>query len=192
LWPCAGLQRTDADPVVLRRAKMGCFSPSSLKDIPAHWRGLAFTPDDGRYCVRAEYRQELDFRLQDVRAEIPAGLFDLILCRNLVFTYFDVARQRDMIGRLAGILRENGYLVIGAHEELPDGGTCVQANRRLPGDFPEETPPPPTRRDALVSARIKIGAWMVVAPEHIVSGRSGLDDSRARRGVRRLRGSDST
>jgi chemotaxis methyl-accepting protein methylase len=31
---------------------------------------------------------------------MPNGLFDLILCRNLVFTYFDEALQRRISGQL--------------------------------------------------------------------------------------------
>ncbi|MEK8126075.1 CheR family methyltransferase [Methylocystis sp. IM4] len=111
---------SDADPIALRRAEEGCFSSSSLKEVPAHWRKAAFRTGDSRYCVHAKYREGIDFRLQDIRAEIPPGPFDLILCRNLVFTYFDLEQRRELLGRIAGALREEGYLVIGAHEKLPD------------------------------------------------------------------------
>jgi len=53
---------------------------------------------------------------------MPSQLFDLILCRNLVFTYFAIETQREMIIGIAERLREGGYLVIGAHEQLPEGG----------------------------------------------------------------------
>lgn len=111
---------SDVDPSVLCRAEKGCFSSSSLKDVPARWREIAFMRDGDRYCVRAEYREGLAFLLQDIRSEIPSGSFDLILCRNLVFTYFDIERQRQMLERIAAALRDGGYLVIGAHETLPD------------------------------------------------------------------------
>jgi chemotaxis protein methyltransferase CheR len=114
---------SDADPTVLDRAEKGCFTPSSIKNIPAHWRELAFTRDDDRYCVRTEYRDGLAFLLQNIRRELPAGPFDLILCRNLVFTYFDMESQRELIRRIGATLRDGGYLVIGAHEQLPESGT---------------------------------------------------------------------
>ncbi len=113
---------SDADSVVLYRAKIGCFCSSSLKDVPARWREIAFTRDGDRYCVRAEYREGLAFLSQDIRSEIPVGFFDLILCRNLVFTYFDIERQREMLDRIARAVLAGGYLVIGAHETLPDNG----------------------------------------------------------------------
>ena len=113
---------TDADPEVLRRAEKGCFPSSSLENSPAKWRELAFTRDDDRYCVGAEYRGGIVFLLEDIRSGIPRGPFDLILCRNLVFTYFELERQSEISGRIAESLRDTGYLVIGAHEQLPEGG----------------------------------------------------------------------
>jgi chemotaxis protein methyltransferase CheR len=110
---------TDADPIVLERARRGCFPSSSLADAPARWRELAFTRDDDSYCLAAVRREGLIFSLQDIRSETPVGPFDLILCRNLVFTYFDVELQREMTERIAAALRGGGYLIIGAHERLP-------------------------------------------------------------------------
>lgn len=111
---------SDFDPTVLKRAEKGCFAPRSLKSVPGHWRELAFSRDDACYCVRAEYHDGLVFLRQDIRSEMPAGPFDLILCRNLVLTYFDIDQQREVIGRTRAILRDGGYLVIGAHEHLPE------------------------------------------------------------------------
>ena len=59
---------SDADLIVLQRAERGCFSSSSLKGMPAHWRELAFTRDDDCYCIRAEYRDGLAFLLQNIRS----------------------------------------------------------------------------------------------------------------------------
>jgi chemotaxis protein methyltransferase CheR len=48
-------------------------------------------------------------------------MFDLVLCRNVAFTYFDLDRQRATAARIAGALRAGGGLVLGAHESLPVG-----------------------------------------------------------------------
>ena len=45
--------------------------------------------------------------------------FDLILCRNLAFTYFDVPAQESVAAALASRLGPGGALVVGSHERLP-------------------------------------------------------------------------
>ena len=125
---------TDVDAVGLERAERGCYSPSSLKDLPAGLLDLAFArPADG-LCVRAEYRLGVGFNLQDVRCAIPPGPFHLILCRNVVFTYFDAELQREALDRILTRLSPQGLIVISVasrrcHREPP--GSCPGA--RSPG-----------------------------------------------------------
>lgn len=113
---------TDVEDAVLERAAAGCFSAGSMTDAPARWRDVAFERVGRLYCVRFAHREGLMFLHQDIRTEVPAGPFDLILCRNLVFTYFEPELQRATLGRIASELRDGGYLVIGAHEQLAANG----------------------------------------------------------------------
>ena len=69
----------DSHPVMLERARRGCFHPGSLKDLPESWRSRAFERGDGEACLRAEFRGGIDFVRGDVRRALPAGPFDLIL-----------------------------------------------------------------------------------------------------------------
>jgi chemotaxis protein methyltransferase CheR len=55
----------------------------------------------------------------DVRQGIPDGPFHLLLCRNLVFTYFDEQLACDLGCGFWQGLQPGGGLVIGAHEQLP-------------------------------------------------------------------------
>ncbi len=114
---------TDADPNMLERAKEGCYNSGSLLGLPPHWRANAFVRDRNRFCVRPEEREKVVFLEQDVRIAVPEGLFHLVLCRNLAFTYFDDELQNEVLARLHGKLHEQGILVIGIHEELPSGAT---------------------------------------------------------------------
>lgn len=107
---------TDADPVLLERARRACYPESSLRDLPADLRARAF--EDG--CLRPEYREPVDFLRRDVRDTAPGGPFDLTLCRNLVFTYFADELQQEVGRHLARSLRAGGALVVGAHEALPE------------------------------------------------------------------------
>jgi len=112
---------TDSDPRLLARAHAGEYPASSLKDFPAEWRDAAFETVRGGFRLRRRLREGIELRLDDLRGPAPAGPFDLVLCRNLAFTYFDEALQQDTCAKLARVLVPGGALVLGRHEVLPPG-----------------------------------------------------------------------
>lgn len=127
LWRCGGSDRpplrvvaTDADPAMIARAQVGCYAHGSLRDVPGDWPTKAFEHSDDRYCVRPVYRDGVSFVQQDIRTQAPDGTFDLVLCRNLAFTYFDESLQRLVLARILTRLAVGGYLLLGRHEKLPD------------------------------------------------------------------------
>jgi chemotaxis protein methyltransferase CheR len=111
---------TDLDPVMLRRTRAARYGGGSLRELPPAWREDGFDRLDERYVLRREPRRLVTVRRHDLRAQPPAGAFDLVLCRNVAFTYFVPERQRAVRDRLAAALRPNGALVVGLHEALPD------------------------------------------------------------------------
>jgi chemotaxis protein methyltransferase CheR len=113
---------TDADYGLIQRAGCARYSFGSLKELPAHWRERAFSHGNDSYRLEPGYRRPVEFRLQDIRRVRPQGAFDLVLCRNLVFTYFDNALQVDVLKRITGAMRAGAALVIGIHEHLPADG----------------------------------------------------------------------
>jgi len=117
---------TDIDQAAIRRAERACYRASSLRDLPAEWRTEAFVAVADELCLKTEYRRPVTFVLQDIRAGVPEGRFHLVLCRNLVFTYFDEVLQRRIMQRLSGTLAPGGVLVIGSLESIPDGPWGVQ------------------------------------------------------------------
>jgi chemotaxis protein methyltransferase CheR len=146
-YPDADLRivATDVDPVVLDRAREARYPAGALRDLEPEWLDRAFQPlhpgpggeaaseasrQDVEYRLREEFRQGVELRLQDIRREMPRGPFQLVLCRNLAFTYFDDAAQGALLARILGRLAPGGYLVLGGHESLP------------PGDRPLERPFP--------------------------------------------------
>lgn len=110
---------TDSDPQMLERARRGCYPRSSLKDFPQEWLAYCFASVKDEYSVQPEYREGIRWCRQDIREEMPAVTFDLILCRHLAFTYFDQALQLDTLGRTLSRLRPGGILVTGKQETLP-------------------------------------------------------------------------
>lgn len=121
-FPGMGLRivATDSDAEVLRRARAGCYARSSLKELPADLRAQGFDERDGTWRIRDRFRA-IDFVQQDLRERVPEGSFDLILCRNVVLTYYAPALQEALMARIIGRLRPGGALVVGAHESIPPG-----------------------------------------------------------------------
>ena len=111
---------TDVDPQLLDRARTACYPFSSLKELPASLRESAFTVSAGRYCLQSGFKRPVLFVEHDVRSPVPATHLHLILCRNLVYTYYDEGLQREITQRLVDALRPGGLLVVGSHETVPE------------------------------------------------------------------------
>ena len=112
---------TDSDKRMLERAREARYAFGSLKELPADLRDRVFTRDDHGYRLDARYRRGVTFLEQDVREARPEGPFDLVLCRNLVFTYFDEELQAGLLTRIIDTMAVGAALVIGIHEDLPEG-----------------------------------------------------------------------
>jgi chemotaxis protein methyltransferase CheR len=111
---------TDCDPVMLGRARAARYAPSSLKELPEAWRAEAFVARGDELELRPAFKRIVTVAAHDVRTPPPDRAFDLVLCRNVAFTYFDAAGQREVATRLAAAMRPGAALVVGAHETLPD------------------------------------------------------------------------
>jgi chemotaxis protein methyltransferase CheR len=112
---------TDVDPVVIDRARAGVYPAGALRELSSDAVSRAFDPDPEGFRLRAPFRRGVRCQVQDLTRTMPAGPFDLLLCRNLVFTYFDVDVQGHLLRGLLRRLEEGGFLAIGAHERLPPG-----------------------------------------------------------------------
>ena len=132
LFPLAALHivATDIDAYLLDRARVACYSRSSLKELPPGWIDEAFVPADHELCLRAPWKSCVDFLKQDITTTQPRGPFDLVLCRNLTFTYFDEAVARRILGQVAQQTTVDGFLVVGRYETVP---SCVPFVSCAPG-----------------------------------------------------------
>ncbi len=131
--PC--ILATDADSALLERARDALYPASALKELPTAWREAAFVAHGARFRLRPEFRRGVEFRCADIRSDLPEGAFHVVLCRNLVFTYFEEALQRRLLDDIAARLRPGGALVIGSHEALPSGAAGLIPCAAAPGVF---------------------------------------------------------
>lgn len=137
LWRCGVSARfpalslhvlaSDVDEHQLERAKAGLYRGSSLREVPEPWREAAFERSAQLYRIKDAFRGGVVFERRDLLQSVPAGPFDLVLCRNTVFTYFSDERRREFLERTCSVLRPGGALVIGMRERLPEkaGGLAV-------------------------------------------------------------------
>lgn len=110
---------TDSDPKMLLRAKKACYPASSIRELPAGWPAKTFDRTGNEFCLRSDYREGIEFMEHDIRQSAPEGGFQIVLCRNLVFTYFDEELQRECLERITKKILSGGGLLIGCHESLP-------------------------------------------------------------------------
>lgn len=122
-WPGVAMEitATDVDPLLLRRATRACYTSASVSGVPADWLSRAFTQRRDEYCLTPQFRDTVRLVQLDIRLHPPPGPFHLILCRNLVFTYFDEGLQREILAAMTPVLCNGGALAVGLHESLPAG-----------------------------------------------------------------------
>ena len=119
--PRLHITATDSDPLLLERARKGRYTGSTLKDLPRELVESCFDVLKREFMIKDALKSNIDFIEQDIRTAMPDGPFGLILCRNLVLTYFEESLQEELIKRIISRLLPGGYLVIGIHEHIPPG-----------------------------------------------------------------------
>ena len=112
---------TDVAPECLKRAEEACYPFSSIRELPEDIKTQGFCLRAGGYHLQPTFRTYISFLREDIQDSHPNSHYDLILCRNLVFTYFEEDFQAKILSHLAERLAPGGFLVIGAHEKLPPG-----------------------------------------------------------------------
>jgi chemotaxis protein methyltransferase CheR len=95
----------------------------------------AFAQSGKFYSIKKPFRENIEFLEQDIRVQLPEGCFHVIFCRNLVFTYFEEALQREILSRILERLYHGGILVVGIHESIPKGVTGIIQYEDNPGIY---------------------------------------------------------
>ena len=129
---------TEIDAHLLERSHHACYPGGTIKNLPEALRHAAFVSGNGDACLKSRYQVMVRFLRQDIRTELPDGVFDLILCRNLVFTYYDEALQLATLERIMTRLRPGGWLLLGVHESLPANTAGLQKVLECPGLYQSE------------------------------------------------------
>lgn len=110
----------DIDTQALAKARSGCYNEFSFRGVATEIKGRYFDYDGRGYRLKDDIRSLVEFQEMNLFAEeFPAVLHgcDIIFFRN-VSIYFDTATRRIIQQKLASLLKEGGYLVIGTAETI--------------------------------------------------------------------------
>jgi chemotaxis protein methyltransferase CheR len=110
---------TDIHEALLKRAKEGRYKESSLREVPEEIVTRFVKTGHGYYVVDRSVQESIEFRKHDILRESPFSGMDIVLCRNLAFTYFSKESQMSVLRKIFESLNEGGYLIIGKDERLP-------------------------------------------------------------------------
>jgi len=113
---------SDISQRVLQQARAGQYPDERGTHIPDDLRRRYCrkgTGDaTGTFLVERTLRDKIDFSQINLNVPLPSiGLFDVVFLRN-VMIYFSAETRRQVIERIAGVLRPGGYLYIGLSESL--------------------------------------------------------------------------
>ena len=108
---------TDLSNEVLEKARSGIYSQFEVqRGLPIQMLIKYFTQVGEMWQIAPDIRAMVQFRSFNLLSDFSRlGLFDLILCRN-VLIYFDLAAKTDVLDRLARVLAPDGFLILGAAE----------------------------------------------------------------------------
>jgi chemotaxis methyl-accepting protein methylase len=120
--PDLSILATDVNPDCLVKAQEGVYNQSSMKHVSAQDRITCFEslPKGKRYRIKQQMTQHITWQVHQLLDRPPPKNFYIVFLRNNLLTYHLDPEKSDAFNRIVDTLDQNGYLVIGAHEKLPD------------------------------------------------------------------------
>ncbi len=110
---------TDLSGEVLEKAKAGLYTQFEVqRGLPIQLLVKHFTQIGELWQIAPDIRAMVKYRQFNLLADFyQLGSFDLVFCRN-VLIYFDQVAKTDVLNRLARVIADDGYLVLGAAETV--------------------------------------------------------------------------
>ncbi|MFO1435169.1 MAG: protein-glutamate O-methyltransferase CheR [Gammaproteobacteria bacterium] len=110
---------TDISPSVIRQARDGGYDELEInRGLSMERRNKFFTKVGERMRVRDDVRARVEFREVNLQQSFSMlGPFDVVFCRN-VLIYFSNDNKRDILARIAKVLKPRGFLFLGGSEPM--------------------------------------------------------------------------
>jgi chemotaxis methyl-accepting protein methylase len=119
--PPLKLVATDINPDYLAMAKQGEYRQNSLKSVPPEIWKTCFEPipRSKGFRVKPAFKKRIDWRVHDLHDDPPDKRFDIIFLRNSILMYCNDELKAWVFRRIVSSLANRGFLIKGAHEQLP-------------------------------------------------------------------------
>lgn len=110
---------TDVSEAAIQRARAARFSQFEIqRGLPVRQMIKWFDADGSDWLARPELVRKISFRRHNLVGDpAPAGRFDVVLCRNVLF-YLSPTLRKRVFDLLAEVVRPGGLLVLGAGETV--------------------------------------------------------------------------
>jgi len=110
---------TDLSTEVLEKAKAGIYSQFEVqRGLPIQMLVKYFTQVGETWQIAPELRAMVQYKpLNLLHNFSQLGVFDVVFCRN-VLIYFDQETKIDVFNRLAKVMPQDGFLLLGAAETV--------------------------------------------------------------------------
>jgi chemotaxis protein methyltransferase CheR len=130
------LLASDLSREVLARAAEGVYNPIEVtRGLPPTLLAKYFEPQGTSWQLRADIRSMVKFQEFNLARPWPRlPHMDLVLLRN-VLIYFDAPTKKAILGRVAHLLRPDGYLLLGSAETTLTQVDFFQRCKHLRGGF---------------------------------------------------------
>ena len=108
---------TDISSEAIARAELGRYSQYEMgRGLSAQLLLRYFVEDDDRWRIGERMRAMVEFRQFNLLDNFGwLGEIDIVFCRN-VLLYFDPAARQTCLEKMATVLADDGYLVLGGQE----------------------------------------------------------------------------
>jgi chemotaxis protein methyltransferase CheR len=130
------LLATDLSPDVLDRARSGVYSLLEVnRGLPATLLVKYFRQQGVNWTLREDVLRTVEFRELNLTRPWPVlPRMDLVFLRN-VLIYFDAETKKEILGRVARVLRPDGYLILGGAETTLNLDDSYRRAEQLKGGF---------------------------------------------------------
>jgi chemotaxis protein methyltransferase CheR len=120
----------------LEKAQSGLYTQFEVqRGLPSRLLVKYFDKVDDAWVLSPRIRQMVSFSRVNLLTDVRGfGPFDVVFCRNVLMA-FDDSTRRSVLEQIAGILAEDGYLVLGIEESPPQAANAFRPVAGRPGLF---------------------------------------------------------